>query len=276
VTKIASLPDSLFEAIADVVYREEKARTAADRELEARIERGRERIDEYGNVIETKFLALEHCMRSAVVAHVASLDLKDGAVGPPGAPGPAGSSGDVGPAGPPGPQGPVGYVGRVHGLWDPAGSYRAMDVVTFKNSEYRAVRDDPGPCPGDGWREGARGMRGERGERGSKGEPGERGLAGAAGARGLPGERGERGEQGLKGEKGDRGFTGAVGPAGARGLPGERGERGERGLKGERGERGERGEPGAPGVGIKDILIDNGLTIVQLTDGREFVLELAA
>lgn len=206
----ATQPDrALIKAVSDVLLTEEKARTAADRELAADLSRARERIDEYGNVIETRFLALEHCMRAAVVAHVASLELKDGA------PGPAGPAGDPGPPGlaiegPPGPPGPAAYAGQARGLWNADGVYRAMDVVALNGSEWRAVKDNPGPLPGDGWMLGAKGSKGDKGERGSKGD------------------------------------------------------------------RGDRGERGPPGVGIKDILAENGITIVQLTDGREFVLEHAA
>ncbi len=42
-----------------------------------------------------------------------------------------------------------------------------------------ARRNDPGPCPGDGWQLIAqRGQRGEAGLRGERGEPGHRGPAG--------------------------------------------------------------------------------------------------
>ena len=48
-------------------------------------------------------------------------------------------------------------------------------------SEYR--RDNPGPCPSDGWqllcKQGRPGHRGENGERGVRGEKGERGEPGA-------------------------------------------------------------------------------------------------
>ena len=42
--------------------------------------------------------------------------------------------------------------GRARGAHDPAAAYFAMDVVAFNGSEWRAVRDGPGPLPGDGWR----------------------------------------------------------------------------------------------------------------------------
>jgi Collagen triple helix repeat (20 copies) len=248
-------PDrALLRAVADVVITEEKARSAADLKL-------RELIDDYGNVIENRFLGIETRLREQIAAHVAALDLKDGAAGPPGAPGPAGSPGMVGPAGPPGPAGeiirgdrgepgppgepgqrgpqgecgPIGvfraprmfergtvtyqgdvvfhngstwcalrdtaaapphadyqpvalggrdaYGGQARGLWSAEGSYRAMDVVAFDGCEWRALRDDPGPLPGDGWMLGAKGAKGKPGDRGARGDKGDRGD------RGLPGER---------------------------------------------------------------------------------------
>lgn len=67
-------------------------------------------------------------------------------------------------------------VGEVRGLYDPSASYRKFDLVTFDNSEWRAVKDDPGPLPGDGWiisaKRGKPGIKGERGEPGERGPPG--------------------------------------------------------------------------------------------------------
>lgn len=175
----------LIKAVADVVADEERARQAADGALTAAIARACERIDEYGNVIETRFLALDHIMRQHVAAYVDSLELKDGATGTPGAIGPAGAPGTLGPAGPSGPEGPQGpagrdaYPGQALGKWKADGTYRAMDVVAFNGSEWRAIRDDPGPLPGDGWMLGAKG--------GTKGAPGERGERGPAGPQGPAG-----------------------------------------------------------------------------------------
>ena len=63
------------------------------------------------------------------------------------------------------------YVGEVCGLYDPERQYRKYDLVTFRDSEWRARRDDPGELPGDGWalsaRAGSRGKPGEKGDRGS-------------------------------------------------------------------------------------------------------------
>jgi integrin beta 3 len=59
--------------------------------------------------------------------------------------------------------------GRVCGLHNPGARYYRHDVVSQNGSEWRAVRDDPGPLPGDGWCLGAKGSRGRPGERGKDG-----------------------------------------------------------------------------------------------------------
>lgn len=98
-------------------------------------------------------------------------------------PGESGEQGEVGPMGPPGEVGGKGdpgepaYPGRACGLWNETESYRAMDVVAYNGSEWRAVYDNPGPLPGDGWKQGAKGVKGKPGERGEKGE---RGAPGAS------------------------------------------------------------------------------------------------
>ena len=121
-----------------------------------------ERLDDYGNVIKFPVPA-------------------PGPPGPPGEkgergePGPAGERGLPGEPGQPGERGEKGevgqaaYAGRARGLWNEAESYRAMDVVAHNGSEWRAVVDDPGPLPGDGWVLGAKGSRGKPGERGPPG-----------------------------------------------------------------------------------------------------------
>jgi hypothetical protein len=204
-----ALPDrALMRAVAEVVIGEEKQRESADRELAADITRLRERIDEYGNVIEVKFAGLDLRMRE----QVAALDLPIGEKGDRGEAGERGARGD---AGPPGEPGPVGYVGRALGRWNAETSYRAMDVVAHNGSEWRAIQDDPGPLPGDGWMLSAKGVKGDKG---------------------MPGARGERGE------------------------------------------RGERGPPGPQGPGIADVVIDNGVLVFMMSDGRrkEFMLEATA
>jgi len=175
---------NLLNAVADVLADERFVRAHAIGEVKADLARARERIDDYGNVIENRFLGLEHKMREQIAAHVAALELQDGAPGPSGAPGPAGSPGAVGPAGPQGPEGPIGYVGRASGLWSAEGVYRAMDLAAWNGCEWRALRDDPGPLPGDGWMLSAKGMKGDKGERGGKGDRGDRGPPGPTG---LPG-----------------------------------------------------------------------------------------
>lgn len=73
-------------------------------------------------------------------------------------------------------------VGEVCGLFDPEREYKRFDVVTLNGSEWRAVRDAPGPLVlednkiGDGWK-----MSASRGQRGERGHPGERGLQGPPG-----------------------------------------------------------------------------------------------
>jgi hypothetical protein len=61
----------------------------------------------------------------------------------------------------------------IEGTYDPAAKYRRLSIVTLNGSSFTACRNDPGPCPGNGWqliasagRRGQQGLRGERGERG--------------------------------------------------------------------------------------------------------------
>ena len=107
-----------------------------------------------------------------------------------GEPGEQGEPGERGPEGPAGPPGAIGekgdpgepaYPGAACGLWSETEVYRAMDVVAFNGSEWRAVYDNPGPLPGDGWKQGAKGVKGKPGDRGEKGE------------RGMPGPQGQAG-----------------------------------------------------------------------------------
>lgn len=65
------------------------------------------------------------------------------------------------------------------GTWIEVNSYSAMDVVALGGSSFVAKRDDPGPCPGEGWQLMA--SKGSRGPQGERGVPGERGPAGADG-----------------------------------------------------------------------------------------------
>lgn len=142
-----------------------------------------ERLDDYGNVV--RFPA--PTAGPPGPPGEPGRDGRDGLPGQngePGAPGERGERGEAGErgldgaAGAPGSAGERGapgepaYPGRACGAWDAAAEYRAMDVVAWNGSEWRAVKDDPGPLPGDGWRLGAKGSRGKPGEAGKPGKPG--------------------------------------------------------------------------------------------------------
>lgn len=103
-----------------------------------------------------------------------------------------GEPGPAGPEGPPGPQGEVGKAGpagadgsewHLHGLFEPHANYSRGSVVVLDGGAFVAIKDDAGPCPGDGWRQLV-----QRGKSGLRGEPGERGPAGPAGPEGKPGK----------------------------------------------------------------------------------------
>jgi hypothetical protein len=208
-------PDRTLRAVAEVMIEEEKAREAADKAIAADLLRIRERIDEYGNVIETKFVGLELRMRE----QIASLDLPAGEKGDKGEPGEPGQSGDRGEPGEPGPIGNAGATPQWRGTYCDGTNYKALDIVARNGGSFVALKDDPGQCPGDDWQ-----------------------------AVSLPGKRGDKGE------------------------------RGDKGAPGERGERGPAGPPGPQGVGIIDVVIDNGVLVIMLSNGqqKEFMLEAAA
>lgn len=63
--------------------------------------------------------------------------------------------------------------------WSPEEAYSRLDIVALDGGAFVARRDDPGPCPGDGWQLIAM--------RGKPGRPGERGERGEAGKGGVPG-----------------------------------------------------------------------------------------
>lgn len=79
-------------------------------------------------------------------------------------------------------QGEAGVAGadaREHdyrGTYDPAAAYERLNVVALNGASFVAKKNDPGPCPGEGWQlvaaQGKRGQQGERGERGLRGDPG--------------------------------------------------------------------------------------------------------
>src|SRR5690606_25067090 len=63
----------------------------------------------------------------------------------------------------------------VRGTYAADDEYQAFDVVALNGASFVAKRDDPGPCPGEGWQ--ILSMQGKAGRPGPKGDRGERGLA---------------------------------------------------------------------------------------------------
>jgi hypothetical protein len=61
---------------------------------------------------------------------------------------------------------------NICGTYDPGASYKALDVVTLNYTWFVAINDDPGPCPGLGWKSGPVGKTGASGQRGPKGDKG--------------------------------------------------------------------------------------------------------
>jgi hypothetical protein len=170
---MSAQPDrALMRAVAEVVVAEEKARAAADMVIAADMARLRERIDEYGTIIELKVAAATAHLRNGV-------DGAPGPAGPPGEPGPAGPPGAEGPAGPPGPAGVAGTNARQwrHRRYhDPKQVYAEGDVVAHDGGSWLALCDEPGPLPGDGWAQlTVRGMRGKPGDKGERGPSGPEG-----------------------------------------------------------------------------------------------------
>src|SRR5262245_61707189 len=122
--------DPMLRAVGDVIGEERTARQAAIREVAANLDRQRERVDEYGNVIETKFLALDHRVRERIDEYGNVIETKlaqrmaeqiaalppaeKGEPGPPGErglDGPPGAAGELGPPGVPGQRGEPGTPG---------------------------------------------------------------------------------------------------------------------------------------------------------------------
>lgn len=64
---------------------------------------------------------------------------------------------------------------KVRGTWQDGETYQALDVVALNGASFAAKRDEPGPCPGDGWQ--MLSMQGKAGRPGPKGDQGDRGLA---------------------------------------------------------------------------------------------------
>ena len=77
-----------------------------------------------------------------------------------------------------GKDGKDGRTMRIRGTYDPKKAYEELDVVALNGSWFVARKNEPGPCPGDGWQVGPRGRRGETGERGPQGLKGEPGSPG--------------------------------------------------------------------------------------------------
>src|SRR5262249_31287180 len=66
----------------------------------------------------------------------------------------------------------------VRGTYYGGEEYKRLDVVMVNGSSFVALRDAPGPCPGEDWHLlASRGSRGERGPVGLGGARGERGEA---------------------------------------------------------------------------------------------------
>lgn len=81
-------------------------------------------------------------------------------------------------------RGTDGATPQVRGTWAADVAYKALDIVAHNGGSFISRRDNPGPCPGDGWqsltlpgKKGERGLPGDRGDRGERGPPGERGLS---------------------------------------------------------------------------------------------------
>lgn len=65
--------------------------------------------------------------------------------------------------------------------WSADETYTRLDVVALDGGAFVARRDDPGPCPGEGWMLMVqRGKPGRPGEKGDRGDRGERGAPGPA------------------------------------------------------------------------------------------------
>lgn len=92
----------------------------------------------------------------------------------------------------PGQNGADGRSPNFRGAWSVGEAYRAFDVAMVNGSSFVALRDDPGECPGDGWRLFASGgVKGRPGDRGPAGPPGDRGPPGPAVTRMNVGEEGQ-------------------------------------------------------------------------------------
>jgi hypothetical protein len=68
----------------------------------------------------------------------------------------------------------------IRSTYDGDEEYKHLDVVMTNGSSFVALKDAPGPCPGDDWQ-----LLASRGSRGDRGLKGERGLIGPSGERGA-------------------------------------------------------------------------------------------
>jgi hypothetical protein len=129
---------------------------------------------------DARIALMERNVADRLAALRDGVDGKDGAPGERGEPG---TPGEPGPQGPPGQDGKDGADGRspaIRSTWSESETYCELDIVALGGASFIARRDDPGPCPGDGWQLiAAQGKRGNAGERGPVGK-GERGMPGAS------------------------------------------------------------------------------------------------
>jgi hypothetical protein len=68
---------------------------------------------------------------------------------------------------------------KVRGTYSSDATYFELDIVAFNKGSFIARRDNPGPCPGDGWQ-----LLTSHGRDGKKDEPGEQGERGPMGPQG--------------------------------------------------------------------------------------------
>lgn len=67
---------------------------------------------------------------------------------------------------------------RITSTYVATGEYRELDMVALNGGQFIAKRNDPGPCPGEGWQlMASQGKQGKPGERGAVGPKGERGAS---------------------------------------------------------------------------------------------------
>lgn len=72
---------------------------------------------------------------------------------------------------------------EVRGTYKPEDEYLALNVVALNGASFVAKRDEPGPCPGEGWQLiASQGKQGKPGERGAPGQKGDRGSSFVSGA----------------------------------------------------------------------------------------------